>query len=480
MIEYVDLRGWIDIAKRANQLVELRGVPLNEVGVIAQLDSKNKGPAIYFKDLPGYDGFGILTNYLNNNIHLAITLGLDPNSDTRDLIIYIRDHYDEWLTRSKDFPPRFVDDGPILKNVKSDDDVDLTIFPVPKWHIDDGGPYIGTGDAVIMRDPEGDWINVGTYRVQLFGKNEVGLMIVPGHQGDLIMKKYFNSGKPVPVVMVFGLDPLLFIASSMEIPYGISELNFVGAIRGEGVPVIKGEVTGLPIPAYAEIAVEGFIEPGKVREEGPFGEYTGYYTHKGPAPYMRVLRLYYRDNAIITGMIPSKSTYSTYGYFRSVFRSAMIWGRLNKMGVQGINGVWVPEFGGSRNMVIVSMKQLYPGHATQVGALIMGMPESANFLKYVVIVDDDINPYDMEDVLWAVCTRVDPKDDVDIIRKTWSQPLDPRIRRPTNDWTTSTMIIRAVKPYDWISEFPKVAIEPEDVRREVFNKYGKALNWKTY
>lgn len=267
MIEYVDLRGWMNIARRVNQLVELRGVSLNEVGVIAQLDSKNRGPAIYFSDLPGYGRFGILTNYLNNNVHLAITLGLDPNSSTRDLITYIRDHYDEWLVRSKEFPPRFVDDGPIQKNIRSGDDVDLTIFPVPKWHIDDGGPYIGTGDAVIMKDPENDWVNVGTYRVQLFNRNEVGLMIVPGHQGDIIMRKYFSLGKPVPpVVMVFGLDPLLFIASSMEIPYGISELNFVGAIRGEGVPVVKGEITGLPIPAYAEIAVEGFIEPGRVRK----------------------------------------------------------------------------------------------------------------------------------------------------------------------------------------------------------------------
>ncbi len=94
-----------------------------------------------------------MTNYLNNNVHLAITLGLDPNSSTRDLITYIRDHYDEWLVRSKEFPPRFVDDGPIQKNIRSGDDVDLTIFPVPKWHIDDGGPYIGTGDAVIMKDP---------------------------------------------------------------------------------------------------------------------------------------------------------------------------------------------------------------------------------------------------------------------------------------------------------------------------------------
>ncbi len=131
-------------------------------------------------------------------------------------------------------------------------------------------------------------------------------------------------------------------------------------------------------------------------------------------------------------------------------------------------------------MVIISVKQQYPGHATQVAALIMGMPESANFLKYVVIVDDDINPYDIEDVLWAVCTRVDPKDDIDIVRKTWSQPLDPRIKRPTSDWTTSTVIIRAIKPYDWINEFPKVAIEPEDLRKEVFDKYGKILNWKVY
>lgn len=479
-VEFNDLREWMGVARRYGQLVELDGVPLDEVGVIAQVDSKNRGPAIYFRNIPGYGEFGILTNYLNNSTHLAITLGLDPNLDTRGLVEAIRDRYDGWVERSRDYPPRYVDDGPVLRNVKTEDDVDLTIFPVPRWHGEDPGPYIGTGDAVIMMDPEGGWVNVGTYRSQLFGKSEVGLMIVPGHHGHIIMQKYLDANKPAPVVLVYGLDPLLFLVSSMEIPYGVSELNVAGAIRGEPIPVVRGEVTGLPIPANAEIAVEGFIEPGRVRDEGPFGEWTGYYTHRGPAPVIRVRRLYYRDGAILTGMVPSKSTYNTYTYFRSVFRSAMIWSRLLKMGVQGVRGVWTPEFGGSRMMVVVSIRQLYPGHASQVGMLVASIPESANLNKYVVVVDDDVNPYDMDDVMWALCTRTNPGEDIDIVRKTWSQPLDPRIRRPTSDWTTSTAIIRAVKPYEWMGEFPRTAVEPEERRRAVFEKYGRLLGWLTY
>jgi 4-hydroxy-3-polyprenylbenzoate decarboxylase len=293
--------------------------------------------------------------------------------------------------------------------------------------------------------------------------------------------KYFNSGKKMPVVLVYGMDPLTFLVSGTEVPYGVNELNYIGAIRKESVPVVKGLATGLPIPAYAEIAVEGFLEPDKMREEGPFGEWTGYYASgRRLEPYIKVLNLYYRNDPILLGFPPSKGSYCSYGYFRSVYRSALIYDQLERLGLPGLKGVWAPEVGGSRMLVIVSIKQLYHGHATEAAFLASQIREGAYAGRFVIVVDDDINPYDIEDVLWAMCTRANPAEDIDVIRKTWSTPLDPRIRKPTDDYTSSVAIIKAVKPYSWIKEFPKTAVEDEGKRKEVFKKYKELLGWESW
>ena len=464
------------------QLKALDGVKLEEIGTITQVNSRNNGPALLFDSIPGYrKGYRILTNALNNSSLLAITFGLNPSLNTEKLVEWLKGRSIMWLEKCIRYEPSYVSDGPILENIESGADVDLTKFPVPKWHPDDAGPYIGTGCAVITKDPDNNWINLGTYRSQLFSKNEVGLYISPGKHGKIMEEKYFRSGKKMPVVLVYGMDPLTFLVSSTEIPYGVSELNYIGAIRGRSVPVVKGRATNLPIPAYSEIAVEGFIEPDKMREEGPFGEWTGYYASgQRLEPYIEVVNSYYRDEPILLGFPPSKGSYSSYGYFRSVYRSALIRNQLERLGLPGVKGVWAPEVGGSRMLLIVSIKQLYPGHATEAALLASQLRESAYASRFVIVVDDDINPYDIEDVLWAVCTRTNPAEDVDIIRKTWSSPLDPRIRKPTDDYTSSLAIIKAVKPYNWINEFPKTAVQNEEKRKEIFEKYKDLLHWTSW
>ncbi|MGC8622257.1 MAG: UbiD family decarboxylase [Caldisphaera sp.] len=477
--DYKDLREWLKLVRNINQLVEIENTTLDELRVITLVNFKNKGPATLFRNVQGYGKYGVLTNFLNKNEHIAITFGLDPNLKLKDIVETLRDKNEEWLNKIKDYPPKFVNDGPIMQNIKSGDEVDLNIFPVPKWNILDGGPYIGTADAIITKDPETDWVNLGVYRSQLFNKNEVGLWIAPARHGDILIKKYFEQNKPAPVVLVYGLDPLLFIAATEEVPYGISEYNYAGAVMGESVHVIKGLATGLPIPANAEIAAEGYIEPNKLAHEGPFAEYPGHYSQEGLSYRIKIVNLYYRNDAIITGMPPGKDLWG-YFYYRSILRSSLIWNKLLKIGIPGIKGVWVPECGVSRVIVVVSIKQLYPGHAMQTAVLASQIPEGFHHNKYVIVVDDDVDPYDIEDVLWAVSTRTDPKEDIDIIRRTQSTPLDPRIKRPTNDWTSSVAIIRAVRPFDWITEFPKTAVEPEESRKKIFEKYKNLFNWTTY
>ena len=201
-----------------------------------------------------------------------------------------------------------------MQNQKTGDEVDLTIFPTPLWHELDGGVYIGTGCVQIHKDPDTGWVNVGAYRVQRHSKNTLGNYISPGHHGNIIRQKYWDKDQPCPVVMVFGGHPLFLLLGGSEVPTGTDEYTWIGAIARQRVPVIHGPVTGLPIPADAEIAVEGFVTKGDKQDEGPFGEFTGYYASgKNPEPLVHVKALYYRDDPILLGSPPCRPVHD-YSY----------------------------------------------------------------------------------------------------------------------------------------------------------------------
>lgn len=484
MIEFSDLREWISLAENIGELRRIEGAdPHLEVGTIVQVNGQNQGPALLFNKLKGFnDEFRILTNCVSNIRTVNLTFGLPIENSLRDTIETLRKMAGEWGKSTQNFPFKTVHSAPIFENVEKGNDVDLEKFPVPLWHDLDGGRYIGTGVGVITRDPDTGDVNMGTYRVMLHDRHHVGFYISPGKHGRIHRDKYFARGEPCPVAMIFGFDPLNYILSASEIPLGIYELDYMGAIRCGSVPVIMGEVTGLPIPANAEIAVEGFAYPNELKFEGPFGEWTGTYASKGrEEPFVKVERLYFRNGPIILGSPPSKGLAADQGFWRAVWRSALLYNEIEKSGIPGLKGVYCPPFGGSRMFTIVSIKQSYPGHASEAGHIASQTRAGAYIGRYVVVVDDDINPYDMEDVMWAICTRSDPKE-MDIVKHSWSGPLDPRIRKPTDDYTNSQGIIYAVKPYAWYNEFPPTSLNNETARMETFRKWGHLFDgrWQVF
>ena len=167
-----------------------------------------------------------------------------------------------------------------MENVDRGKDVDLLKFSVPKHHEYDGGRYIGTATSFITDNPGmGRKANLGAYRVQVHSANEAGVYISPGKHGALDIDDYWQRDERVPVAASFGQDPILFYYTSVGIehthPYG--EYAHTGGLKGHPFPVVEGPVTGLPLPAHAEIVMEGFIEPHSTHLEGPFGEWQGYY-----------------------------------------------------------------------------------------------------------------------------------------------------------------------------------------------------------
>jgi len=233
-----------------------------------------------------------------------MTLGLPLEFNKMELSQAFLDTY---LRELSTLQHEFVESGPVMENVMTGAEVDVTRFPVPIWHERDGGRYIGTGSFNVTMDPEEKWINAGTYRVMIHDKQSVGFYISPGKHGRIHREKYQARNEPMPVVIVCGGDPLTFLMSSSEMPYGVCELDIVGGLRGKPLKVVRGKVTGLPFPANAEIVLEGFVEPGKVKLEGPFGEWTGYYgSDVREEPVMDVKAIYHRNDPILFGCPPQQ------------------------------------------------------------------------------------------------------------------------------------------------------------------------------
>jgi UbiD family decarboxylase len=452
---YRDLREWIAAAEDLGELERLDGVNWDlEIGTVTELALRERRPppAVLYDQIPGYPaGYRVLTGLANSPRRVALTLGMSTDLDSRGLV-------DTWRQRIgslEPIPPRTVTRGPVLENEQRGAAVDLYQFPAPRWHEEDGGRYLGTADLVFTRDPDGGWINLGTYRIQVHDERTLSIYMSPGKHGMIHRQKYFARGEPCPVVLSFGHDPLLFLVAAQNVAYGTPELSYAGGIKGEPIEVLEGELTGLPIPAHAEIAIEGVILPDETRNEGPFGEFTGYYASGARPEYVvRVDRVLHRDQPIITGSPPGRPPAEN-TYALCVFRSAIIWNDLVKAGVPDVQGVWCTEVGAARMWNVVAIKQRYAGHARQTALVTLGCGQGAYMSRFAVIVDDDIDPFDLEDVMWAVSTRCDPERDIDIIRRMWSGPLDPIIR-PGEKGFSSRAIIDATRPWEWRDEFPNV------------------------
>jgi 4-hydroxy-3-polyprenylbenzoate decarboxylase len=479
------LREWVTKAKEMGELKVVEGVDPNlELSTIAQINARNHGPAILFEKIKGFDetGFRVLTNSISNVKLFNLTFGMPINSNLRETIGRLRGKPNEWTAIVKNYPVKYVEYGPVMENIEFDEHVNLMEFPAPIWHEKDGGPFIGTGVAVLTKDPETQTINSGCYRAQLFDRNIVGTDMNRGKHGRLHLNKYFEKNNAMPVVMVFGPDPLTYALAGSEIPQGISELEYWGAIMGRSMDVIRGKYTGLPIPAEAEIAIEGFIHPGKTRLEGPHGEWTGYYAGGAKEnPLVEVKSLYYRDNAVILGAAMSRSSYNDHAVWRSIWKSALIYDEVVKNGLPNVRGVYAPTFGVGRQFIVISIKQSYPGHAIQAGYLTSQTSSAAFNGKWVVVVDDDIDPYDVEDVLWAICSRSDPSE-LGLIRKAWAGDADPLRPRnmPVSAYTNSRGIIFAAIPYERLGEFPESCLMSQEKRSEAFAKWSSqfAQRWK--
>jgi len=471
----LDLRPWLDEVRKFGELRDVVGADWKlELGAISELNVKrDSNPALLFDGIAGYPkGFRVLTCSTSSAGRLSSILRLGVEKNHNALVQKLRGKPASWQTQAANYDPVMVDRGPIMENVHGGDAVDLEAFPSPLWHEMDGGRYIGTGCCVVTKDFDSDWVNVGTYRVQLHDKRSVGLDMIPGKHGAMQYDKYMKAGKPFPVAIVLGCDPLGYLISGIEVPFGMCEYNYIGAILGEPVSVVKGELTGLPFPAASEIVIEGWAHPGDVRTEGPFGEFHGYYPGKeGTAPAVTIEKVYYRNDPIMVGSPPAKPP-NDYSYSKAVMRSALLFDALLAAGVPDVEAVWAHEIGGARMFNVVAIKQRYAGHAKQAGHILNQCGVGAYMSRYSVVVDEDIDPSNLQEVMWAVATRTDPAVDIDIIQRGMGSKNDPMfVAYPYAAPFSSKAIIDACRPYDHLHEFPPVAEATKELQEKTRAKW---------
>lgn len=472
--EIKDLRDWLAAAEALGELQVVKGADWNlEIGGISQINYRRRpNTAQLFDEIKGYPpGFRILTASMGSTRRMAMTFRLSPELSDQGLVEEMRGKPLKWETEAQHFPPRVVEDGPVCEEVYRKEKVDILKFPTPIWHEQDGGRYIGTGCAVITRDPDSEWVNLGAYRVMVLDGKRVTVNIEAGKHGRLHLEKWWAREGRCPVAISLGQDPLLFAMSGLEIPTGIGEYDYAGAIMGRPVEVVRAPATGLPIPAGAEIVLEGWLTPDQQTKEGPYGEWTGYYSGgQRTAPILEAETLLHRHDPILLGAPPGKPPHD-YSYMRTVMKSAMIHDALVKAGVSEVRGVWAHECGGGRMLIVVSLKQRFCGHSRQAASIAAQCQAAGYMNRYVVVVDEDIDPTNLEEVMWAVCTRSDPATDIEVMKKTWGSKVDP-MRRESNPTYNSRALIDACRPFDWIDEFPTVAEASPEFIRQILGKWG--------
>lgn len=477
------LRDWLEGVEQDGELKRVYGadwdLEMSGIVEIVAREGKRPMPVMLFDEISGYpQGYRALFGLMNSPRSLSRALRIPFDGDT-DLMSLLK----VWRNKTRNLPlipPKRVASGPVQENVLSGDQIDVLKFPSPRVHEMDGGRYIGTACAIIQRDPDTGSVNLGVYRSMVIDGDHVALHILEGQDGRTILDKHFSRGEVAPVAIAIGIDPALWGSALVKLPGDMNEYDHAGGIMGEPVEVIEGPHTGLPLPAHAEIIIEGECHPGELVEEGPFGEWHGYYANLGlspvPEPVVRVKNILHRNDPILTCAVPAAPP-KDYSLPVCFIRSANAWDTLEAARVPGVKGVWNHDEGGSWYFTAVAIEQMYAGHSTQAG--LIASQTGGGFGRYVVVVDEDIDPSNLSQVIWAMATRSNPERSIQIMTHCPSNSADPtispeekrKVTVPPKPLFGSRCVIDACRPFEWRHEFYPVTRIGSEHRSNLLGKW---------
>ncbi len=407
--------------------------PVLEMTEIGCRVLRNNGPAVLFENVTGHS-MPVLINLFGTKERVAWGMGREPHElrEVGETLAFLRQPEPPggWRDALEMLPllktvmsmkPKTIGKAPCQQIVLKGDAVDLSKLPVQTCWPDDAGPLI-TWPLIVTKGPSDkreDDYNLGIYRLQVIGKNQV-LMRWLKHRGGAQHHARWKKEKrePLPAAAVIGCDPGTILAAVTPVPDTLSEYQFAGLLRGEKVELADCVTVPLKVPAEAEIVLEGFVSLDDCRPEGPFGDHTGYYNSIEPFPVFTITAITMREKPIYlstyTGKPPDEP---------SVLGEALneVFIPLLQQQFPEVVDFYLPPEGCSYRVAVVSIKKAYPGHARRIMMGVWSYLRQFMYTKWVIVVDDDIDARNWKEVVWAISTRMDPVRDVLLMDKT---PID--------------------------------------------------------
>ncbi|QHQ57618.1 phenolic acid decarboxylase [Bacillus velezensis] len=421
---YQDFREFLAALEKEGQLLTVNEEvkPEPDLGAAARAASNlgDKTPALLFNNIYGHHDAQVALNVIGSWPNHAMMLGMPKDTPVKEQFFEFAKRYDAFPV-----PVKREETAPFHENEITEDINLFDILPLFRINQGDGGYYLDKA-CVISRDLEDPdnfgKQNVGIYRMQVKGKDRLGIQPVPQHDIAIHLRQAEERGVNLPVTIALGCEPVITTAASTPLLYDQSEYEMAGAIQGEPYRIVKSKLSDLDIPWGAEVVLEGEILAGEREYEGPFGEFTGHYSGGRSMPVIKIKRVYHRNNPIFEHlylgmpwtecdyMIGINTCVPLYQQLKEAYPNEIV--AVNAMYTHGL-------------IAIISTKTRYGGFAKAVGMRALTTPHGLGYCKMVIVVDEDVDPFNLPQVMWALSTKMHPKHDAVIIPDLSVLPLDP-------------------------------------------------------
>ncbi|MBM4146191.1 MAG: menaquinone biosynthesis decarboxylase [Nitrospira sp.] len=474
-----DIREFINFLEEKNDLVRIKTEvdPILEVTEITDRISKKGGPALLFEKVKGSQ-IPIAINLFGSYQRMAWSLGLedfneigqkfssllktDPNMKFMQKIEALFDLYK--LSTSS---PKEVKKAPCQEIVK-DRDFSLFDYPILKTWPDDAGRFI-TLPMVITKDPETGKQNLGMYRMQVYDERSTGMHWHTHHDGAVNFRKTAKLGRRMEIAVAIGGDPITIFSATAPLPYNIEELFFAGYLRGKAVEVVKAKTVDILVPAKAEIILEGYVEAGEERIEGPFGDHTGYYSVAAPFPVFHITCITHRKDPVYPATIVGKPPMEDCYMGKATERMFL---PLIKMQFPEIVDMNLPLEGVFHNCALISIRKSFPMHASKIINAVWGLGQMM-FTKFVFIFDEEVNVQNTSEAAWKAFNNVDPARDI-IISEGPLDVLDHSAPRPIYGAKMGVDATKKWREEGYQREWPDEIHMSEEIKKLVDRR------WKEY
>jgi len=440
-MSFKDLREFIQVLQQRGELKTIDGASAElEIGGVSQIAAESpQCPALLFDSIDGFArGRRVLTNVVANKARERLACGISEELSDKDALLALK----EKLKQCQPIAPVQASQAPIRQNSLTGNQIDLGKLPWLRWH--EGERDRCHHDAVVIsRDPGSARVEMTSADFTLIDRDTIEARVQP-FNGEPVWQRYWAAGKPCPVAISLGHEPGLLAAAVIGAPDRNSDYGLAGWLRGGAIEVIDGEHTGLPIPAAAEIVLEGELAPAVSGDQSD---------GKSIGARVKIQRVNFREEPILIGNSPLFG--ANHGVL--VSRAASVWNELERMGIANIVAINQRPWG----VTILAIKQLAEGDVQRVAKALLESSAVHN-LRYGVIVDDDIDPYTLEKVFWAIVTRYEAQQALQIVRRPLAAP-------------GSAAIIDGCRPFRWIDKFPRTTDISEELMQKTVEKWGKVL-----